>query len=275
MGRSIHPTAIVASGAELGEDVIVGPYAVIEDDVRIGARTRVDSHAVIKRHTRMGEDNHVHSHAVVGGEPQDLKFAGETTLLEIGDGNSIREFATIHRGTAGGGGVTRLGNRNLCMAYTHVAHDCILGDGIVMSNAATLAGHIEVGSHAIIGGLAAVHQFCRIGEHAFVGGMTGVAQDLPPWMLAVGSRALVHGPNLVGLRRAGASQQTIAAFKTAFRLVWKSDMPRAEALDLLLADAGDIPEIRDFVTFVRASSRGVCPAEKISARGLDEEGTTR
>lgn len=274
MGLSIHPTAIVSSGAELGDDVIIGPYVVIEDDVCIGARTRVDSHAVIKQYTKMGADNHVHSHAVVGDKPQDLKFAGERTRLDIGDGNSIREFATIHRGTAGGGGVTRIGNGNLCMAYTHIAHDCILGDGIVMSNAATLAGHIQVGSHAIIGGLAAVHQFCRIGEHAFVGGMSGVPQDLPPWMLATGSRAQVHGPNLVGLRRAGASQRTIAAFKTAFRLVWKSEMPRAEALDLLLSDSGDIPEIRDFVTFVRESSRGICTAEKNSARGLDEEGAT-
>lgn len=274
MGTRIHPTAIVSPGAELGAEVSVGPYVVIESDVVIGARTRVDSHAVIRQYTRIGEDNHIHSHALVGGEPQDLKFAGEVSWLEIGNGNSIREFATLHRGTAGGGGVTRLGDRNLCMAYTHVAHDCRLEDGIVMSNAATLAGHVQVGSCAIIGGLSAVHQFCRIGSHAFVGGMTGVAQDLPPWMLVVGSRAYVHGPNLVGLRRVGASQETIAAFKTAFRLIWKSDMPRAEALDLLTSDYGEMPEMREFVRFVRESSRGICPVEKTSARGLDEEGST-
>lgn len=274
MGVLVHPTAVVDPAAELGEDVRVGPYAVIESDVRIGAGSVVDSHAVIKRYTSMGRNNHIHSHALVGGEPQDLKFAGEVSRLELGDGNNIREFATLHRGTEGGGGVTRLGDNNLCMAYTHIAHDCILGSGIVMSNAATLAGHVHVDDHAIIGGLSAVHQFCRVGRHAFVGGMTGVPQDLPPWMLVVGSRALVCGPNLVGLRRVGASRELIAAFKNAFRLVWRSEMPRAEALDQLAADYAAMPEVLDFVRFVRESSRGICPAEKISGKGLDEESAT-
>lgn len=271
MEPAIHSTAIVAPTAELGADVVVGPYAVIEDDVSIGERTRVDAHAVIKRYTRMGTDNHIHSHALVGGEPQDLKFAGEVSFLEMGNGNTIREFATLHRGTKGGGGITRIGNHNLCMAYTHVAHDCMLGDDIVMSNAATLGGHVHVGNHVIIGGLSAVHQFCRIGAHAFVGGMTGVPQDLPPWMLIAGSRGLVHGPNLVGLRRAGASQRLITAFKAAFRLVWKSDRPRTEVLDSLLADYGDLPEMVEFVNFIQESSRGICPVEKNSLKGLDEE----
>lgn len=267
---SIHPTAIVDSGAELAENVVVGPYAIIEKDVFIGRGTHIDSHAVIKRYTRLGEDNHIHSHAVVGGEPQDLKFAGEESWLEIGNKNSIREFATLHRGTAGGGGVTRIGDGNLCMAYSHIAHDCQLGNHIVMSNVATLAGHIHVGDYAIIGGISAVHQFCRIGKHAFVGGMTGVAQDVPPWMLVSGSRATVYGPNLVGIRRAGASPKLTTALKTAYRLIWKSTVARPEALDTLLAEYGDLEEIQDFVQFIREATRGICQAEKNSPKGLDE-----
>ena len=258
----IHPSAFVSPRAELGEDVVVGPCALIEEDVVIGARTRVDAFASIKRYTTMGEDNHVHSHAMVGGEPQDLKFHGEVSRLIIGSRNSIREFSTLHRGTESGGGVTSIGDGNLLMAYVHVAHDCTVRNNIVMSNNATLAGHCLVEDGAIIGGLSAVHQFGHVGTHAFVGGMTGVAQDLPPWMLAAGSRALVHGPNLVGLRRAGASRETISAFKQAFRLIWRSEMPRSEALDLLANDYANLPQVMEFVDFVRSSERGLCPAEK-------------
>lgn len=272
--QGIHPTALIHPGASIGEDVEIGPYAIIEEHVVIGDRCRIDAHAVIKNYTKMGRGNHIHSHAMVGGEPQDLKFQGEVTWLEIGDGNRIREFATLHRGTQGGGGVTRLGSRNLCMAYAHVAHDCQLGSDIVMSNGATLGGHVRVDDYAIIGGLSAVHQFCHIGTHAFVGGMTGVAQDLPPWMLAAGSRALVHGPNLVGLRRAEAGRDVIAAFKQAFRLVWRSDMPRPEALDLLEKEYAAMPQIMAFVAFIRGSERGLCPAEKNVEKRLDGEGVS-
>ncbi len=271
---TIHPTAIVASSAELGAGVEIGPYAIIEENVIIGEGSRVDAHAVIKRYTRMGKRNHIHSHALVGGEPQDLKFQGEITWLELGDENTIREFATLHRGTEGGGGITRVGSRNLCMAYTHVAHDCQVGDNIVLSNGATLGGHVKVDDFAIIGGLSAVHQFSHIGTHAFVGGMTGVAQDLPSWMLAAGSRALVHGPNLVGLRRVGASRETIAALKKAFRLVWRSELSRAAALAQLSEEYASIPELMEFVDFVRNSERGLCPAEKNIAKGLDDDAPT-
>lgn len=177
--QQVHPTAIVHANAQIGKDVEIGPYAIIEEHVVIGDRCRIDAHAVIKDYTRMGVGNHIHSHALVGGEPQDLKFQGEVTWLELGDDNRIREFATLHRGTEGGGGITRIGSRNLCMAYTHIAHDCQLGNDIVMSNGATLGGHVRVDDFAIIGGLSAVHQFGHVGTHAFVGGMTGVAQDLP------------------------------------------------------------------------------------------------
>ena len=272
MSIQVHPSAIVAPGVELGEGVQVGPYAIIEDHVSIGEGTRIDAHAVIKNYTRMGKNNHIHSHALVGGDPQDLKYHGEETWLELGDSNTIREFATLHRGTAGGGGITRVGSENLCMAYTHIAHDCQLGNGIVMSNGATLGGHVQVDDFAIIGGLSAVHQFCHIGLHAFVGGMTGVPQDLPPWMLAAGSRALVHGPNMVGLRRAGANREMVRAFKQAFRLVWRSELSRAEALETLEKEFSSMSEVIDFIDFVRNSERGICPAEKNSEKTLDEPG---
>lgn len=258
----IHPSAAVDPGAELGEDVVVGPYAVIEDHVVIGARTRIDALASVKRYTTMGEDNHVHSYAAVGGEPQDLKFHGEESHLIIGDRNRIREFTTLHRGTEDGGGITRIGNDNLLMAYVHVAHDCVVKDHIVMSNNATLAGHCFVDDYAIIGGLSAVHQFVRLGRHAFVGGMSGLAQDLPPWMLAVGNRATVQSPNIVGLRRAKVSMEVLSAFKQAYRLTWYSGMPRPDALLQLEAEYGYLPEIMEFIQFVRESRRGVLPGDE-------------
>ena len=260
--QQVHPTAIVHANAQIGKDVEIGPYAIIEEHVVIGDRCRIDAHAVIKDYTRMGVGNHIHSHALVGGEPQDLKFQGEVTWLELGDDNRIREFATLHRGTEGGGGITRIGSRNLCMAYTHIAHDCQLGNDIVMSNGATLGGHVRVDDFAIIGGLSAVHQFTRVGRHAFVGGMSGISQDLPPWMLAVGTRALVQSPNIVGLRRIKASQELVSAFKQAYRLLWFSGIPRPDALLQLEAEYGHLPEIAEFITFVRSSERGILPAEE-------------
>jgi len=261
MARSIHPSAFVHPHAELGENVVIGPCAVIEEGVTIGDRCMVDGFATIKRYTTLGTDNHVHSYALVGGDPQDLKFHGEESSLIIGNNNNIREFATLHRGTEGGGGVTRVGDHNLLMAYTHVAHDCQVGNGIVMSNNATLAGHCQVGDGAIIGGLSAVHQFVRVGAHSFVGGMSGISQDLPPWMLAVGNRAAVQSPNIVGLRRIGASRELMAAFKQAFRLTWFSGMPRPDALYELEAEYGHLPEIMAYLAFVRSTERGILPAE--------------
>lgn len=260
----IHPSAFISATARLGEGVSVGPCAVIEDDVIIGDGCQVHAFASVKQYTRMGKNNVIHSYAMVGGIPQDLKFSGEVSWLEIGDNNNIREFATLHRGTEGGGGVTRIGSNNLIMAYCHVAHDCILHNHIVMSNGATLAGHIEVFDHVIIGGLSAVHQFSRIGRHAFVGGMTGIAQDLPPYMMAVGSRAGILGPNLVGLRRLRLPSASVTAVRTAFRTIWHSDMPKQEALDKTAADFPDVPEVQEIVDFVRTSPRGVLPAARAS-----------
>ncbi|MBG0777095.1 MAG: acyl-ACP--UDP-N-acetylglucosamine O-acyltransferase [Desulfovibrionaceae bacterium] len=261
MPSQIHPTAIVDPGAQLGEDVVVGPYAIIEDKTVIGDRCRIDPFAKILPYTFMGSDNHVHSNALVGGAPQDLKFHGEESTLEIGNGNTIREFATVHRGTEGGGGVTRVGNGCLLMAYTHTAHDCILGDGVIMSNAASLAGHVIVGDQAIIGGMSGVHQFVRIGEHAFVGAMSGLAQDLPPFMLASGNRAQMHGPNSVGLRRMRASQIEIRALRTAYKRLFRSDLSIAEAIEEVEYELGDHETVKTLVRFLRVkSNRGVTSA---------------
>ena len=264
MSTKIHPSAIVSPKAELAEGVIVGPCAVIEDDVVIGSGTKIDSFAAIKRYTRIGKNNHIHSYACVGGEPQDLKYHGEESWLEIGDGNTLREFSTMSRGTEGGGGITRIGNNNFFMAYTHVAHDCKVGNGVVLSNGATLAGHVEVQDGVILGGLSAVHQFTRMGKHSFLAGMSGISQDLPPYMLCVGNRdGGVHSPNLVGLRRLKSDNATINALKQAFRLFWQSDLSKQDALAQLESEYANISEVMEFITFIRQSERGIMPLAKL------------
>lgn len=268
MATTIHPTAQVSPKATLGENVTIGHCAVVEDNVVIGDHTRVEPFASVKAYTRMGRSNVIHSYAMVGGIPQDLKFHGEESWLEMGDANNVREFATIHRGTEGGGGVTRIGSGNLFMAYTHIAHDCILGDHIIMSNAATLAGHVTVESGAILGGFSAVHQFSRIGKNAFVGGMSGVSMDVPPYMLAAGHRADLHGPNLVGLRRMHADRETLAAIKSVYRIIWLSGIPRKEALEQVEYEFANVPQALEVVAFVRASERGTLAA----AAGNKESG---
>ncbi|SBW03615.1 UDP-N-acetylglucosamine acetyltransferase [uncultured delta proteobacterium] len=260
MATNIHPTALVSPKAELGENVSIGHCAVVEANVVIGDHSSVEPFASVKAYTRMGRNNTIHSYAMVGGIPQDLKFHGEESWLEMGDNNHVREFATLHRGTEGGGGVTRIGSNNLFMAYIHIAHDCQLGDRIIMSNAATLAGHVIVEDGAILGGLCAVHQFCRIGTHAFVGGMTGVGMDTPPYMLASGHRGELHGPNLVGLRRMQVSRETLAAVRSAYRTIWLSGIPRQEALEQVEKDHASVPEVLRIVAFIRASERGVLAA---------------
>ena len=267
MATNIHPTAQVSPKAELGDNVSIGHCAVVEDNVVIGDYTRVDAFASVKAYTRMGKSNVIHSYAMVGGVPQDLKFHGEESWLEMGDGNNVREFATLHRGTEGGGGVTRIGSNNLFMAYTHIAHDCQLGSQIIMSNSATLAGHVIVEDGAILGGFAAVHQFCRVGTHAFVGGMSGIGMDVPPYMLATGHRADLHGPNLVGLRRMQASRETLAAIRSAYRTIWLSGIPRKEALEQVATEYVSVPEVLRVVEFIRTAERGVLPASSKEGNG--------
>ena len=257
----ISPLAYVHPDARLGADVTVEPFAYIAGDVEIGDGSWIGPGAVVHDGARLGKRCRVHTAASVACLPQDLKFAGEKTLCEIGDDNDIREYVTISRGTASTG-TTRIGDGNLLMAYVHVAHDCTVMNDIVMSNNATLAGHCLVEDGAIIAGLSAVHQFTRVGKHAFVGGMSGISQDLPPWMLAVGNRALVQSPNIVGLRRIRASQELVSAFKQAYRLLWFSGIPRPDALLQLEAEYGHLPEIGEFIAFVRSSERGILPAEE-------------
>jgi UDP-N-acetylglucosamine acyltransferase len=256
----IHPSAFVSDKTRIGERVGIGPCAVVEDDVQIGDDCEIRAFASVGRHTRMGAGNIVHSYAFVGGIPQDLKFRGEVSYLDIGDNNNFREFCTVHRGTEGGGGVTRIGSNNLIMAYCHVAHDCILGDNIVMSNGVTLAGHVRIADHVVVGGLSAVHQFSRLGRHSFVGGMTGIARDLPPYMLAVGVRGGIQGPNVVGLRRMRCPAPVITAVRAAFRLIWLSGIPRREALERAESAFAGVPEVMEIIAFVRESERGALRA---------------
>jgi UDP-N-acetylglucosamine acyltransferase len=254
---SIHSTAMVASGAQIDTSATVGPYAIIGEHVAIGARTRIGPHAVIDGHTRIGEDNVIFHHTSVGAVPQDLKYAGEATRLEIGNGNTIREFATLHLGTQGGGGVTRVGHKNLFMAYSHVAHDCQVADGCVFANGATLAGHVDIEDNVILGGLSAVHQFTRVGKHAFIAGGTIVVMDVPPYCSAQGDRAELMGLNTVGLSRHGFSEARIAQIKEAYRILFRSKLGLQEALDKVKAELKDNPDVDLLVQFIAKSARGI------------------
>jgi UDP-N-acetylglucosamine acyltransferase len=255
--KRIHPTAIVHPEAQLHETVEVGPYAVIGPKVKIGAGTTVGPHAVIENDTTIGQRNRIFQFASVGAIPQDLKYAGEPTQLVIGDDNQIREFSTLHIGTAGGGGVTRIGNKNLFMAYSHVAHDCVVGDHCILANSANLAGHVEVGDHSIFGGLSAVHQFTRIGVHAFIAGGAMVAMDVPPYCTAQGDRAELAGLNTVGLTRHGYTDEQISRVKDAYRILFRSKLGLNEALAKLSAESGSHPEIAVLLSFIGSSKRGI------------------
>jgi UDP-N-acetylglucosamine acyltransferase len=261
MATTIHPTAIIHPKAALGADVTVGPYCVVEERVELGDRCVLDAFVQVKSFVRMGSGNRVSAYAVVGGEPQDLKFAGEESWLYIGDNNRIREHASLHRGTGAGGGSTSIGSGCLLMGSTHIAHDCHLGDGVILSQGASLAGHILVGDQAIIGGMSGIHQFVRVGEHAFVGAMTGVGQDVPPYMLAIGARAKLHGPNLIGMQRKNVSPEARAALKKAYKLIWRSGTPRQDALAEVEANLGGFPEVACLLHFIRTSERGVLSAD--------------
>jgi UDP-N-acetylglucosamine acyltransferase len=253
----IHSTAIIHPTAQLDADVSVGPYSIIGEQVKIGAGTRVGAHVVIERWTEIGRDNHIFQFASVGAAPQDLKYKGEETWLVLGDRNRIREFATLHRGTPDGGGRTVVGSDNLFMAYSHVAHDCRVHNRVVMANAATLAGHVEVEDNAILGGLMAVHQFCRVGCHTMISGGAMITQDIPPYTIAQGDRAKTIGINLVGLKRRGFSEATIRGIKNAYRLMFRSGLRLEEALERIELEYGTIPEVRHFTTFIKASQRGI------------------
>jgi UDP-N-acetylglucosamine acyltransferase len=252
-----HPTAIIAPTAELADDVSVGPYAVIGDEVSIGSGSRIGAHAVILGPTTIGRDNHIFSFASIGDAPQDKKYRGEKTRLEIGDGNTIREFCTINRGTVQDEGVTRIGNDNWLMAYVHVAHDCCLGDHIILANNTSLAGHVQIGDWVICSGFAAVHQFGRIGAHAFIGPYVGAARDVPPYTMVTGNPPEPRGLNLEGLRRRDFSAEQIRNLKEAYRILYRSGLRLAEAREQLGALAESQPELRIIVEFLDLSERSI------------------
>lgn len=253
----IHPTAIISSDAGLAEDVEIGPYAIIGPSVTIGAGTVVGAHTRIEGPATVGERNIFYGHASIGGPPQDLKYQGERTELAIGNDNMIREFVTLNRGTAGGGGRTTIGSNNFLMAYSHIAHDCHVGSSTVFANSATLAGHVEVGDHATVGAFSAVHQFSRVGEHAFIGGFTVVTQDALPYVKTVGNRpAKTYGVNTIGLQRKDFSQETIDALDRAYRILIRSKLKLEDALQKIEDELGFHPETRLLIDFVRQSHRG-------------------
>lgn len=254
---TIHPTAIIDPTAELHETVSVGPYSIIAGSVIIDSGTQIGSHVFIDQYTRIGKDCQIFPFTSIGTAPQDKKFKGEKTELVIGDENVIREYATINRGTPDGGGVTRIGNQNLLLAYIHIAHDCHLGNGITMVNVATLGGHVTLEDYSVIGGLAAVHQFVRIGAHAYVGGKTGVSQDIPPFVLASGERAKLFGLNIVGLKRHNFSNEAIQALKKAYQTVIRSHLTIQEAMIRVEKEVPVYPEVQQFLEFVRNSKRGI------------------
>lgn len=256
----IHATAVVHPKAELDSDVEIGPYAIIGEHVKIGRGTKVGAHTVIDGWTTIGEYNQIFHLASVGAVPQDLKYKGEETYLKIGDRNIIREFATLHLGTVTGDGETTVGSGNLFMAYSHVAHDCHIGNGVVMANAATLAGHVKVEDYAIIGGLSAIHQFTRIGAHAMIGGGTLVGMDIPPYTITTGDRrdARLRGLNLVGLKRHNFSDEVIASLKKAYKILVLSDLKLKDALERIKNEVPSSPEVDHFTSFVETAQRGIC-----------------
>jgi len=253
----IHPTAVIDSSARLEAGVEVGPFVVIGPDVEIGAGTRVGPHAVIRGPTRIGRDNRIFQFASVGEDPQDKKYGGESTHLEIGDRNQIREFATLHRGTVQDQGVTRIGSDNLFMAYTHVAHDCRIGDQVIMANAASLGGHVQVHDWAILGGFTIVHQFCRIGAHSFCAMGSVLSKDVPPYVTVSGQPAEPHGINAEGLRRRGFPDETIQVIKRAYRTLYLANLKLAEAVSELRAMAESVPEITRLADFIDDSTRSI------------------
>jgi len=254
----IHPTAIVHPAARLAKDVEVGPYAIIGEHVSIGSGSKVGAHAVIDGWTEIGENNQIFHLSSVGGIPQDLKYKGETTWLRIGNGNIIREFATLHPGTVTGDNETTIGDGNMFMAYCHVAHDCHVGNHVIMANGSTLAGHVLVEDHAILGGLSAVHQFTRVGESAMLSGGSMVGQDVPPYTIASGDRAELKGLNLVGLKRRGFADETIASLKRAYKILVRSELRVDEALARIRNELPPSAELQHFVEFVEKSERGIC-----------------
>ncbi len=252
----IHPTAIVEEGAQIAADAEIGPFCTVGGKAVIGSGTRLISHVSVQGATTLGSSCTVHPFVSLGGPPQDITYKDENTTCTVGDKNVIREYVTINRGTKGDG-ATVVGSNNFIMAYSHIAHDCIVGNSVIMANGATLAGHVHVDDFAILSGLCAIHQFCKVGKHAFVSGLTGVPKDVPPFVMAAGNRATLYGLNVVGLERRGFSKDDIATLKKAYRLLFRSSLSLQAALETIEKQL-DGQHIKELVSFIRASERGIC-----------------
>lgn len=255
---SIHPNAIVSKKAKLGKDVVIGPHAVIGDNVTIADGTSIGAFCVIDGYTTIGKNCKIFTGAVVGSIPQDLKYKGQKTFLEIGDNNIIREYATLNTGTEEGGGKTSVGNNNLLMAYSHVAHDCSVGNECIIANNGTLAGHVTIEDKAVVGGLVAIHQFCRVGKLSIIGGCSKVVQDIPPFSTCDGHPARTYGLNIIGLRRTEISTNAMASLRQAFKIVFNSGLSTSHALEKIAAELTATPEVEYLVNFIKNSKRGVC-----------------
>ena len=254
----IHPKAIVHPGAKLAAGVKIGAYSVIGENVRIEKDTVIDSHVVLDGWTEIGEGCRIFPFASVGAAPQAIRYRGEPTRLVIGKRNVIREFVTVNRGTPEGGGITSLGDGNLIMAYTHIAHDCRIGSQVILANSSTLGGHITVEDHALVGGVVAIHQFVRVGCYAIIGGQSAIPQDVPPYMTASGNRAKLFGLNLIGLKRHQFPETTISSLKQAYRILFRSHLPLRKAMERVEKEIPDLPEIRHLLEFLQNSKRGIC-----------------
>jgi len=257
MSTFIHETAIVDAASKIGEGCHIGAFSVIGGGVVLAENVRIESHAVIDGDTKIGSGTHIFPFVSIGLAPQDLKFAGEPTATEIGENNQIREFVTIHRGTAGGGGLTKIGSGNLLMAQSHVAHDCQIGDGVIMANAATLAGHVEVADRANVGAFSGIHQFCRVGVEAFIGGYSVVVKDAPPYAVIQGNHAKCYGLNRVGMKRRGYSEHSIQMLNRAFHLLLSSKLNTSQAIERIKTEIADCAEVDILIDFIESSKRGV------------------
>lgn len=253
----IHPTAIIDSKADIDSNVDVGPHSIIGANVKIESGTVIGPHVVIQPHVEIGPDCHIFQFASIGAVPQALKFQGEETYVKIGRGTVIREFVTVNRGTGFGGEITEVGEENLLMAYVHIAHDCKTGRKVILANNATLAGHIVIEDFVTVGGLVAIHQFVRIGKYAYVGGKSAVVKDIPPYVIAAGDRAKLHGLNNVGLKRHGFPQETLSSLKKAYRIIFRIGLTLNEAIERVKAEVEQVPEVNDLIRFIKSSERGI------------------
>jgi UDP-N-acetylglucosamine acyltransferase len=252
----IDKTAIISKKAKIGKKVSVGPYSIIGEGVVIKDNVWIGAHVAIEKDTEIGKGCSIHNYASVGTDPQDLRYKGEKTKLKIGKNNIIREFTTLNRGTPGGGGITTVGDNNFLMAYSHIAHDCHIGDNVIIANAVNLAGHITLEDFVVIGGQVVIHQFARIGKHAIIGGASAVAQDVPPFMNAVGNRAVLHGLNSIGLKRRGFSPETIRSLKKAYALIFRTKRVLKDVLAEVEDTLSDSEEVMYLVDFIKKSERG-------------------